>query len=255
MNNYILTRREGRIVILTMNEPDRMNPFSVDLRNELIRQLDSLQTDESCGAIVLTGAGGHFCAGGDIRGFVETSALDMRSRLLVGSSRLMRMMIAGNKPLIAAVEGNCYGAGISLAAACDHFVVDPDASLSCAFIRMGLVPDLALMWTLPQRVGMGKARELMALARRFDGAEAFSIRLADRLSAPGKSLEEAITVAEEFAQMPPVAMAMLKGFFAEGLDEVLRGETVYQPLLAATTDHAEARNAFLEKRKPHFSGT
>lgn len=254
MTGSVVVERNGPVVTVSLNDPDRLNTFSPVMRDELIAAIAALNDDSECRAIVLTGANGVFTAGGDIRSFEETGPLEMRSRLEKGSSRLIRLMVAGRKPIIAAVEGTCYGAGISLAAACDYVVVASDAKLCCAFIRLGFLPDLGLMWSLPRRVGLGKAKELAALATVFDGRAALDMRLADQLVGPGEALAAAQDVAARFAEAPPVAMALLKSAFAEGLDDVLRHELDVQPVLVATEDHAEAKRAFFEKRKPVFTG-
>ncbi len=254
MPEKLLVERDGHIVTLTFNDPHKLNVFSPQLRDELADALTELNDDPTCRAIVLTGAGGLFTAGGDIRSFKETTPLEMRARLEKGSSRLMRLIVAGRKPIVAAVEGTCYGAGISLAAACDYFVVASDSRLCCAFMRLGFLPDLGAMWSLPRRVGLGKAKELIALAPEFSGRDAFDMRLADRLVEPGRALAEAREVAERFARMPPVSMAILKSAFSEGLDAALQQEIDLQPVLVATEDHAEAKAAFFEKRSPVFKG-
>ncbi len=254
MPDRLLVERDGVIVTLTLNDPGNLNIFSPQLRDELADALTKLNDDPDCRAIVLTGAGGVFTAGGDIRSFTETTPLEMRARLEKGSSRLMRLIVSGRKPIVAAVEGTCYGAGISLAAACDYFVVAADSRLCCAFMRLGFLPDLAAMWSLPRRVGLGKAKELIALAPEFSGRDAFEMRLADQLTAPGQALAEARKVAERFARMPPVSMAILKSAFSDGLEAALKQEIDLQPILAATEDHAEAKAAFLEKRSPVFKG-
>ena len=246
--------RTGPVFTLTMNDPDRLNVLSPALRDALITALSELGDDPDCRAIVLTGAGKHFSAGGDIRSFQETTILSLRARLERGSGPLVRLIAAGRKPVIAAIEGNCYGAGVSLAAACDFAVAARDAHLCIAFAKLGFIPDIGLLWSLPRRVGMGKAKELSALATVIDGAEAERVRLVDAISEPGAALEQAKAVAARFAQTPPITMALLKAAFAEGLEAVLKVELDYQPVLAMSEDHAEAKKAFFEKRAPIFRG-
>lgn len=253
MTALVQVSAEGGVVTLTLNNPGQMNVFSRDMRDALIAQFESLQDDDTCRAIVLTGAAGHFTAGGDMNGFHENTALAVRRRLEQGSTRLMRLMIAGRKPVVAAVEGNCYGAGLSLACACDQVVVARDAKLCAAFIRIGFLPDLALLWTLPRRVGLGKAKELAGLAPVIDGAEAVAIRLGDHLAEPGGALAAAQALAARYAAMPPLATAMLKSAWAEGLEAVLAHEANVQPSLIGSPEHLEAKRAFLSKRKPDFA--
>ncbi|MCL8383531.1 MULTISPECIES: enoyl-CoA hydratase/isomerase family protein [Xanthobacter] len=244
----VLCTREGPLAILTLNEPKRMNVYSPQLRDQLLGRLRDLNDDDTCRAIVLTGAGGHFSAGGDIASFNERDALAMRSRMERTSMQLVRLLIAGRKPVITAVEGNCYGAGLSLMSASDYAVAARDAKLCCAFIRMGFIPDLGTLWSLPRRVGLGKAKELTALASVLDGAEAGRIGLVDEVVEPGAALAAAKAVALRFAKASPPAMAMLKEAFSEGLEAALRQEIAFQPMLAMSEEHAEAKRRFLEAR-------
>ncbi|SFC28052.1 enoyl-CoA hydratase/isomerase family protein [Tropicimonas isoalkanivorans] len=244
--------RKGKVAILSFDRPERMNVFSLAMRDALIDHIETLQSDEDTRAIVLTGEGPHFTCGGDLDGFHETTALAVRQRLLHGSTKLMRLMVAGIKPVIGAAEGNCYGAGVSILAACDHAVVAEDSRLCAAFIKVGFLPDLALLWSLPRRVGLGKAKELAGLAPVVDGAEAVRIGLADRLAPSGGTLAAALEVAQAYAEQPPLATAMLKAAFARDLDAVLAYEQDIQPALIGSPEHLEAKRAFLEKRKPDF---
>jgi 2-(1,2-epoxy-1,2-dihydrophenyl)acetyl-CoA isomerase len=237
-----------------MNDAKHMNLFSPALRNELIAAFGALGEDPDCRAIVLAGAGEHFSAGGDIKSLQEADVMSGRARLRKGSGPLARLMVTGPKPIIAAVQGNCYGAGLSLAAACDYVVAETGTKFCAAFMRLAIIPDVGLLWSLPRRIGHGRAKKLMALATVIDGAEALQAGLADEIVDPGRALERARDVAAKFAAGPPMAMALLKAAMSEGLEDALRLEADYQPLLMTTEDHAEAKRAFFEKRRPLFQG-
>ncbi|MGE0386374.1 MAG: enoyl-CoA hydratase/isomerase family protein [Gammaproteobacteria bacterium] len=254
MTELIQIERDGAVAVLTMNQPERRNAFSVALRNTLMEALTDLNGDPACRAIVLTGAGAHFSGGGDIKSFNEQTVTEGRQRLKTGSSRLMPLMIAGAKPIVAAVEGYAYGAGLALAAACDYVVAAREASFSCAFIRMGFVPDLGLMWTLPRRIGLGRARRYMMTGKPFDAVQAEAMGLVDELVPQGGALAQARTVAAELAQAPTLAIELIKAGLADGLDDVLRHEIDYQSVLLQSEDHAEGKRAFFEKRPPKFTG-
>src|SRR5688572_15643486 len=157
MTGPVLIERRGRIVILTLHNPDKMNAFSQAMRDRLIEILAELNADPQCRAIVLTGSGANFSAGADLSGFEESTVRECRVRLKRGGAVLMREMIAGAKPLIAVIEGNAYGAGLALACACDHVVAARTAKFCCAFTRVGFLPDMGLMFSLPNRVGMTRA--------------------------------------------------------------------------------------------------
>lgn len=258
-SDIVQVERRGEVAIVTMNYPERRNAFSLKMRLALIDVFHRLlHEDADSRAIVLTGAGGHFCAGGDLSEMtqVSPSLLEMRERISIGV-RLFRLLFTGDKPIVAAVEGSCMGAGVSLAAACDLAVGSEAAKLSCAFVKVGLLPDTGVLWTLPQKVGAGKARELMLSGASFDGAEAGRIGLFNQVVAPGNALDAAVERASRLAQLPPVTLALLKASLVHGgngIEEAWRREVDLNPLTRQTQDHQEAVSAFLEKRKPTFSG-
>lgn len=254
MNEQLLLERDGNIVTLTLNNPERMNPFNREIRDGLTEAFEMLNSDDSCRAIVLTGAGPNFSAGADLKGFNDNTVKACRDRIKNGAAPLIRAMVAGSKPIVVAVEGYAYGAGLALAAASDYVVATPKTKFCCAFTRVGFLPDLGLLWTLPKRVGMGTAKHLIALAKPFDGEQAAQYGLVDRVVEPGKALEVARQVAAEFAEGPPLAFEFVKSVMAEGLEDVLRAEIDLQPYLMLSEDHKEGKTAFFEKRKPVFKG-
>ncbi|MDX9875582.1 MAG: enoyl-CoA hydratase/isomerase family protein [Spongiibacteraceae bacterium] len=244
------------MVTLLMNNPAKRNAYSSHMREALIAALTPLMDDPDCGAIVLGGNGGHFCAGGDIGQMKELDLLQKRTQLQQ-THQVVRMLVTGNKPVVTAVEGYAMGAGVSLAAAGDHVVASPAAKFCASFMRVNFVGDLGLMWSLPQRVGLGKAKSMLALSEMVSGEEAKQIGLVDRLAEPGSVLTEAEAVAARFAETPPLAMALLKAALANRcstLDDCLRTEVDYQALLSQTNDHKNAVAAFLEKKTPVFQG-
>ncbi|MNC14292.1 1,2-epoxyphenylacetyl-CoA isomerase [compost metagenome] len=258
-SDIVQVEHRGNVAIVTMNYPERRNAFSLNMRLALLETFHRLHhQDDSCRAIVLTGAGGHFCAGGDLSEMttVSPSLLQMRERISIGV-RLFRLLFTGDKPVVAAVEGNCMGAGISLAAACDLAVGSEAAKLACVFVKVGLLPDTGLLWTLPQKVGASKARELMLGAEPFDGIQAGQFGLFNQVVAPGEALEAAVARAQHLAALPPVTLALLKSSLVRGGDSIeaaWRREVDLNPLTRQTQDHQEAVAAFMEKRQPNFSG-
>jgi enoyl-CoA hydratase/carnithine racemase len=248
--------RRGRVAILTIDNPMRRNALSRKLRQELSLAMKHAMADETVGAVILTGAGGHFSAGADISEMRERSVPEYRT-LHDESAKAIREMLSGPKPVIAAVEGVAYGAGLSLACAADFVVSSRTARFCAAFIRVGLLPDIGILWTLPQKVGRAKAAELMALATEFDAEEAIRLGLASQLSEAGHALDDALVLADSLVKNPPIAMALTKSAltnFNHSLAESLNVEIDYQSILRATDDHQEAVRAFIEKRAPLFSG-
>src|SRR4051812_30299985 len=209
--------REGAVAVLTLNFPARRNAYCLQMRTQLRERLESLLAQDEVRAIVLTGAAGHFCAGGDIGEMQERTLLENRERWNLVTA-LIRLIALGPKPVVAAVEGSAMGAGLSLAALSDYVVTARDAKFGAAFVKMGLLPDMGALWSVQQRVGPAKARELLGLARSFDGTEAGRIGLANEVVEPGQALPRALEVAQEYAALPPVATALLKSALAQGTD-------------------------------------
>ena len=254
MADLISLERNGSIVTLTLDDPERMNAFSAAMRTELTQLLTELNDDDECRAIVLTGRGANFTAGGDLKGFSETTVRECRTRLKRGGALLVREMIAGAKPIVAAIEGYAYGAGLALAAASDYVVAGEGAKFCCAFTRVAFIPDLALMYSLPNRVGYAKAKQLIALADTFDAQRARELGLVDDVVPTGEALSAAIKVAERFAAGPPLAFEMVKSVFARGLEAMIQAEIDLQPIAWLSDDHKEGKRAFFEKRRPRFVG-
>lgn len=257
MSDEVILQKHGRVAVVVLNDPKRLNAFSMQLKLRLEEVLGNLTQDNECGAIVLTGAGTSFSAGGDITEMRWRSIPEGRARL-EAAQRIIRLIACGPKPVIAAVEGNAVGGGMSLALACDFVVAAENARFAASFVpRVGLLPDLGLMWHLSQRVGMGTAKHLLILGRAFDGTEALAKGVVDQVAPAGQALAAALDVAGHFASTPSLPLHYLKLTLANRvwtLDETLKAEIDYQAHLFQSADHGEATRAFLEKRKPVFSG-
>lgn len=264
----VLVTDQDRVRILTINVPAKRNAIDVTTRDELRHALEAAMTEEGPRAIVLTGAAGTFSAGGDVSrmpvgkpardgaGDGAQAGHDPRSRLdLMGA--VVRHLLAGPKPVVAAVEGYAFGAGLSLAAACDHVVAASDARFCCAFGRIGLLADSGALWTLPQRVGVGAAKELLMFADVIDAARARAMGLVDHVTEPGEALRVATERATRLAAAAPLPIAKTKDVLARwplGLDEVLDEENSTQVKLFSSEDFAEGAAAFFERRTPKFEG-
>lgn len=254
MPDHVLLEREGAVGVVVLNRPDRRNAMSREVRRALVELFDQLEGDATCGAVVVTGAGGHFCAGGDLSDMPGGSAVAAHSRLRDAQGLLLRIA-QSRKPYIAAVEGAAYGAGLSLAAACDHVVATPESRFCAPFVRLGLAPDVGLLWTLPRRVGVGRASDIMLGAEPLGGEEAVRLGLADRLAPAGQAREAAISRAGIYAMGGPAALAATKsGLLHAGgpLSAALEFEAMAQAMLLGTADHAEGKAAFLERRRAEF---
>lgn len=253
----IQVRRDGAVAIVTIANPERRNALGRQMRLALRETMHHLLVaDPDSRAIVLTGAGGQFSAGADISEMTKRTVLQSRE-ILNESCQVVRDMLGGPKPVISAVEGVAFGAGLSLAVATDYLVAASSARFCAAFLRIGLIPDTGILWTLPKKIGMSKARELLSLAHEIDGVEAGRIGLANLVVEPGQALGAAIAYAKQLAELPPLGMAFIKTALTFGSDDMeasLRAEIDFQPLLRQSHDHLEAANAFIEKRPPVFTG-
>jgi len=257
--DLVLAERRGPIAILTFNEPARLNPLSDVMRQRAATVIDELCADADVRAIVLSGAGGNFSAGADIRQMRGGAEADpARSRRRLGPLHdLVRLVAAGPKPIVAAVEGVAFGAGLSLVAASDFVVASGNSRFGAAFAKIGLTADCGLLWSLPQRVGLVCAKDMMLTGRAVGADEALRLGLVDKLVNTGDALESAIAKAGEYVASAPLSLATIRSGLAHGpmsLDQFLALESEQQPMLAMTRDHQEGRTAFLEKRSPVFTG-
>ena len=249
----VTERREGPVLVLTLDHPARRNALAMPLRSRLTDLLEAVQGDDAVRAVVLTGAGGTFCSGGDISGMDVSTALEGRERMR-RSHRLVELLAAGAKPVVAAVEGWCAGAGLSLACAADTIVAAEDARFVAGFGRIGLMADLGLPHTLPHRVGAGRARQILLYHLQLGAAEAERIGLVDQVVPKGEATRVALQKARFLAAQPPLPIALTKQIMAEGLHRALEAERHYQATLFLTDDFSEGRAAFLGKREPRFEG-
>lgn len=255
MNPALLVERQGAVAVLTMNLPEKRNALAPALYRGLAEHLTALQDDATCRAIVLTG-GKHFCAGGELGGLSPVT-LEMRANMRAGH-QVLRAIVGGRIPVIAAVEGAAFGAGLALASACDFIVADSVSKFGAVFGKVGLMPDWGALWTLPQRVGLGPAREMLMFSEVLDGVAAKAIGLVDFLVADGAVFEHALERAQRLAKAAPGPIGAIKSFLGRAplsFDSMLDWEADMQALLTGTRDFAEGRDAFLEKRAPVFTGT
>jgi 2-(1,2-epoxy-1,2-dihydrophenyl)acetyl-CoA isomerase len=248
----VVAEDRGSVRILTIDRPARRNALDLDDRLEL---LDALEVaDREARAIVLAGAGPVFCAGGDIRSMSPDEEV-ARQRLEVVNA-VVRQMISGERPLVAAVEGGAFGLGLALAAACDIVVAGRSARFSTSFAKIGLAPDTGLSYTLPLRAGRGRTRELLLTARTFDAVEAERIGVVEHLVDDGLALETATATATTLAELSVPMVAGVRRLLAQpdqSLEGMLAAEADTQVELLGGPQFAEGRAAFLERRPPDFT--
>ncbi len=245
--------RQGQVAVLTLDYPARRNALAMPMREALAAAFDRLEGDAAVRVIVLTGAGGHFSAGGDSSGMNVTDIAGGRERFRL-THLLVRLMIEGAKPILCAVEGWAVGAGLALALCCDTVVAGADARFMAGFGKVGLVPDFGLLHTLPKRIGEGRARQMVLHPEPVDAVRAEAIGMIDRVVPSGRALAQALALAATLAETAPLPIAMTKSYLAQGLGDALEWERTVQSMLFLSADHAEGKAAFLAKRAPRFTG-
>lgn len=213
----VITREvTGPVAVLTLNRPKARNALDDAMRETLRAELESLAAEQEVRVIVLTGAGSAFCAGGDIKGMQQRLEQPPGQVAIGGWRRQQRTAafiaaLAGVEQItIAAVNGPAMGLGLDIALACDFIIAAPEARFAASFVKRGLIPDGGGMYSLPRRIGLPLTKELIYSGRTVNAEEAFRIRLADRLAAPGSLLEEAHAFAAQFTENSRPAIALMK---------------------------------------------
>lgn len=250
----------GGVTTLTLNRPDRLNALSRSMISSLIDTLHRLSKDSDTGAIVVTGAGRGFCAGGDVRGMAESGDRGFEERVedLRYAHQVPMLLRTIPKIVIAMINGPAAGAGLALAMACDMRFAARTSRLGTAFAGIGLAGDWGGTWTMTRLIGTAKARELYYSAEMITSEAAERLGLVNRVIDDENLLAETNAYAERIAAGPRIAYASIKRtLFAaetESLQTVLDMEATLQARAALTDDHREAREAFVQKRKPVFRG-
>ena len=261
MARDLLSQVEGRVLVLTMNRPDRRNALSPEMETALKAALVEADQDDAIGAVVLTGAPPAFCAGGDVKRMAAASTeFDDAERIgqMRDRCRLSQLLHEIGKPTIAMLNGSAAGAGLSLALACDLRIAAESASFSTAFIKVGLAGDFGMHYFLNRLVGSARARELLMTARAVRSEEALRIGLITRAVPDAALKSETMTLATTLANGPGLGYRLLKRnlkvaedhYLATVLDSEIRNHMV----ALRSEDHREAARAFAEKRTPQFKG-
>jgi 2-(1,2-epoxy-1,2-dihydrophenyl)acetyl-CoA isomerase len=264
MADLLETKQDG-VAILTMNRPEARNALTPAMLDGFLEALPRLAQDSSIGAVIVTGAGGAFCAGGDVKSFAKNegganhgrspdeAAYDLRRRMEV--SRWLHDM---PKITIAAIPGAAAGAGLSIALACDFRIAARGAKMTTAFAKVGLSGDFGGTYFLTQLVGAAKAKELYLLSDIILAEEAERLGIVNRTVDPKELEGEAMALAKKLASGPRITLSLIKKNVntAERGDLVLSFDTeaANHSRCAQTEDHKEASKAFVEKRAPVFVG-
>lgn len=259
---HVLWSVEGKVATITLNRPERKNPLTFDSYAELVALFRALATDGAIKAVVVTGAGGNFCSGGDVFEIIGP-LLDRDMAGLLDFTRmtgdLVKAMRACPQPIVAAVDGVCAGAGAILAMASDLRLGTARSRTAFLFSRVGLAGcDMGACAILPRIIGQGRASELLYTGRSMDGAEAERWGFLNRLVEPEALLDEATTLARSLADGPTFAHAMTKWMLHQewgmGVDQAIEAEAQAQAVCMQTRDFRRAYEAFAAKTRPVFEG-
>jgi len=256
----ILVERRTGYRIVTLNRPQRLNAFNEAMHVALRETLSEAESDPACRALLLTGAGRGFCAGQDLNDRLsragETSVLG--GALEAYYNPLVRKLRALPFPIVAAVNGVAAGAGANIALACDVVLAARSASFVQAFAKIGLVPDSGGTWILPRLVGPARARALALTGEPLPAEKAEAWGMIWKAVDDGALMTEAEKLCGEFADAPTVGLALIKRALDESWDNDLEAqlelERELQRQASLTPDYAEGVRAFMEKRKPRFTG-
>ena len=252
----VLTERADAVLTITLNRPEVFNAFNADLHAALRAALEQA-ADPAVRAVVITGAGKGFCAGQDLKEFGEMPE-SIRERLEGTYHPNIRAIRALEKPVLAAVNGACAGAGLSLAAACDIRIAADSATFVPGFIGIGLVPDSGGSWFLHRLLGFARAFEWMTSNRRLTAAEAHAWGLVSEVVESDGLAARAAELAAFYAGLPTRGVGLTKRLFEHAygasLEQQLELEADLQQEATGTADFAEGVQAFVEKRQPRFSG-
>jgi enoyl-CoA hydratase/carnithine racemase len=260
----ITVERRDEVPLLTLNRPERLNAWTPRMSVELADAIEQANGDRSVGAIVVTGAGRGFCAGADMEATFQTriDGRDPGDDTAGGEGGLPRgldwvALVRASKPLVAAVNGAAVGVGLTMILPFDVLIASERARFGMLFIKMGLVPELASTHFLVQRMGFGRASEMCLSGRLYGAEEAFAGGLVERVVTPERLLDAALEIAHGFAANPAPMLAMTKALLTENgsatdLAGVQERESVQLRVCWKTPEHAEAVQAFLEKRPPRF---
>ena len=264
-DDVVVLSVEDGVATITMNRPSRRNALNTAMITELGQAIASSEGSDEIGAIVITGAGGAFCAGGDVLDFDaqggEGKGASSVDQALVEEQRRQQRDTVGRlyrcrKPVVAAIPGAAAGAGLGLALAADLRVASEDALMVTAFAAVGLSGDYGVAWLLQRLVGPGRARELLFLNRRLGADESLGLGLVSEVTAREHLASRAHELAAELARGPRLALAHMKSNLVEGLaldlEAAMDAEVPRHKECGLTADHLGAIAAFAEKRKPTF---
>lgn len=256
----LLIERDGAVAVITLNRPRSKNALDAALLEALGAALRGVADDAAVRAVVLTGAGGAFCAGADLKAALADNpdAFDNLDGTLDAYHAIIRAVVGAPKPVIAAVPGVAVGFGCDLALACDLRLLSEEAILQEKFVKIGLMPDGGGTFWLPRLVGLARAMEIMLLGEPISAERALALGIANRVVPAASLRDEAMKLAHTLAKGPPLAFARIKRAVRAGLgatiDAALDLEKEGQLECLRSGDAMEGVLSWIQKREPVFQG-
>ncbi len=260
MTQHLLLSKQDGVARITLNRPDVLNSFTLAMARELTDEIGRIAGDASVRAVLLTGAGRGFCAGQDLAEALPKDGQmpDLGDFVRDSWNPVVLAIRTLEKPVVCAVNGTAAGAGANLAFACDIVFASREASFIQSFAKIGVIPDTGGTFILPRIVGLQRATALTMLAEKVTAAQAQEWGLVYKVCEPATLLDDAFACARHLATQPTRALGLIKRAFNHSLGVELAGQLAYEEELQReaghSADYAEGVAAFLEKRKPNFTG-
>jgi enoyl-CoA hydratase len=257
MSDTVLMEQEGRVAILTINRPDKLNALNEEVRDTMLAHLGRIETDDSIGVVVITGAGEKaFIAGADIGEFAGRSPIDQREAM--SGVRIFDFMATYPKPVIVMINGFCLGGGLEMSMSCDVRIASTTARFGQPEINLGLIPGGGGTQRMPRLTGFGQAMRLMLSGDMIGAQEAREIGLVEMVFEPEELREKTLEYASRVASKSPITLRVAKEAVRASMEMPLAAGISYERdlfcLCFSTEDKAEGVEAFLDKRKPEWKG-
>lgn len=255
----LLFENVGAVGLLTLNRPERMNVMDIPMREELAEVFNAIRANHKIRAVVVTGAGDAFCAGGDVNDFVGQHPTDMHDLMREASHRWFRALWNLPIPTIAAVNGVAAGGGTNLALACDMVLASTEARFGQTFSKVGLMPDLGGVFLLPRAVGLHRAKAMCLTGDLINATQALELGFVHKVVEPSQIVAQAMELGRKLADKPQAATAATKmalnRSFELSMEETLQFELYAQSYLFSTESHEERLKDFLTSEKTSEAGT
>jgi 2-(1,2-epoxy-1,2-dihydrophenyl)acetyl-CoA isomerase len=250
--------KNDHVATLTLNRPETRNAIDSVMRRELAEVITDIRQDREIKVLILAGNGGAFCSGGDIRSMTEDNAAEEARDRMVSLQGCIRDLLSLDRPIIAAVDGAAYGAGLGLALTADLILASPRARFCLSFMRLGAVPDCGVFYTLPRIVGTHIAKQLAFSTREFDAQQAKAMGIVFDIIPQEEILERAHEMAQKLSLLPLASLALTKKIFNasidSSLDAMLEMEAMGQGIARSTAFHLDSAKRFREKQPLLFKG-